>query len=240
MPKVSIVLPPRDSHEMKVLIGEFSGKSKFMPKLKQHGWGRMWASYGPAFDYDDEPWGFDNGAWSAYTKKVSFDEAKFIRRLNRAIDRATYPPIVAVVPDIVGSGLASLAFSEGYLNGSHLVRGWPWFLAVQDGMCIERVRRVMLHYDIAGLFLGGTDEFKKTAPIWCELAHRNNKSFHFARCNREDWYRLAIRIGTDSMDSTRPLRAFTGGEMSRFKRFEQLVTGQCKQLPLMFPETQLD
>lgn len=216
---------------MKVLLGEFNGNSAVMPYLKRHGWGRMWASYGPDWDYDDEPWGFDNGAWAAFANGTEFDATKFKRRMATAVERShcRSNPLVPVVPDIVAGGMGSLAMSERWLSSGDLVSGWGWYLAVQDGMCHERVRRVATHFDCSGLFLGGSDEFKRTAPFWCAFAHTHDMKFHYARCNRESWIRTAIEIGADSIDTTRPVRAFTGGEMGKFRLFEQLVTGKCAQ-----------
>jgi len=213
---------------MIVLLGEFNGKSKVMPYLAKNSWGRMWASYGPTWSYDDEPWGFDNGAWSCYVKGRPFDVAKFKRRLATALERSVYPPVVAVVPDVVGNGLATLA--EAVKWRDELPSEWPWFLAVQDGCCVERVRRELFHWE--GIFLGGTDAFKRTAGLWCELAHRHDKPFHFARCNREAWIRNAIDIGADSIDTTRPVKEYSYGTQkgrSWFRRFEQLVTGNDRQ-----------
>ena len=200
-------------------------------------------SYGPAWEYEDEPWGFDNGAWADQSAGREFDGNRFRKWLNRCRDKQSYPPIVAAVPDIAISGtdvgepgLASLAFSNRWRR--ELPNDWPWFLVVQDGVCPERVRRDLYAYDYAGIFLGGTDKFKQTAPIWCDMAHRHNKLFHFGRCSRIDsWVRMALRIGADSMDTTRWTRAHTAKEKSQFLRFEQVVTGQCPQLSLTFPET---
>jgi len=213
---------------MKVLLGEFNGNSIAMPYLSRHQWGRMWASYGPAFAYEGEPWGFDNGAWSAFVAGKEFPEKRFLRRLDVARQRAAWKPNVCVLPDVVGDGLATLAMAEHWIP--RLGKDWPWYLAVQDGACLERVRRLLPH--VAGLFLGGTNAFKRTAGMWCELAHRHSKRFHFARCNRDPWLRNAIAIGADSIDTTRPVRALTAGEKGRFLRFEQLVTGACPQMEL--------
>jgi hypothetical protein len=211
-----------------VLIGEFNGKSRMMPYLERHGWGRMWASYGPAWSYDGEPWGFDNGAFRAWRKGESFPVGKFRTRIERAMSTQPHPPCVAVLPDVVGDGVATLAQAEHWLP--RLPNSWPWFLAVQDGIYPERVRRLLPR--VAGLFLGGTDAFKRTAGMWCDMAHGADKLFHFARCNREAWIRSALDIGADSIDTTRPLRALTGNEADWFRLFERMVTRQCKQKTL--------
>lgn len=215
---------------MIVLLGEFNGKSRLIPDLQRYGWGRMWASYGPAWSYDGEPWGFDNGAWSAFTKQTPFDGERFQRRMQRAIQKAVYPPAVAVVPDIVQGARDSLVFSLEWLSRCNAE--WPWFLAVQDGLTQRDVEPVVERFD--GLFLGGSDELKGAAARWCRLAHDYGRLFHFGRCNREQWIRNAIEIGADSIDTTRPIRAATGGEPAAYRRFIQLVTGQCPQKSFEF------
>ena len=213
---------------MIVLIGEFNGKSRMMPYLERHGWGRMWASYGPAWSYDGEPWGFDNGAFRAWRKSEPFPAERFERRIAKAKDTQPHPPCVAVLPDVVGNGAATLAQAEYWLP--RLPHLWPWFLAVQDGIDRNAVRDLLPR--VAGLFLGGTDAFKRTAGDWCNMAHDAGKLFHFARCNREPWLRSAIDIGADSIDTTRPIRALTGCEADWFRLFERMVTGRCKQKTL--------
>lgn len=197
---------------MIVLLCEFNGRSPLMPALADNGWGRMWASYGPAWSYDGEPWGFDNGAWSAYRKKEDLNIDQWLRRMVKAADAAPHPPCVAVVPDIVAGGVESLQFS---LTMNHWCRvGWPWFLAVQDGMCAADVRPHLNRF--AGLFLGGSNGFKRQAGEWCKLAHDNGLRFHFGRCNREPWIEDAIRIGADSIDTSRPVRCAVGGQGGYF------------------------
>ena len=222
----------KDRKLPQVLLGEFSGKSRCLPDLKRHGFGRMWSSYGPDWSYEGEPWGFDNGAWSAFAQGEDFPSDKFVRRMSRARNVETQSPILAALPDVVGCGMATLAQSEQWLSSGELVPSWPWFLVAQDGMCPVRALRLIKAYNVSGIFLGGTDEFKKQSAFWCHFAHTHSIGFHYGRCNRETWLRDAIRIGADSIDTTRPVRAAHSGEYSRYMRWVQIATGQDRHVDL--------
>lgn len=178
-----------------------------LARAKRNGWGRMWVHRTPRVAWDGEPWGFDNGAFIDWRRGREFDADGYLLRLDAAV--AVGVPSVAVVPDLVARGLESLAFSMEWLG--KLPPEWPWFLAVQDGMSEADVLPVLGRF--AGLFLGGTDAFKWTAPAWCKLAHNHGRRFHFARCGTMLKLQIARRIGADSCDSAFPL--WTMDRMSR-------------------------
>ena len=91
-----------------VLIGD-TRSLKNVARLKELGWGRMFAGYKPT-PYEGEPWGFDNGAFKNWTDGLPFDEPSFLYRLWQAVSQVG-KPYFAVVPDIVAAGCSSLAFS---------------------------------------------------------------------------------------------------------------------------------
>lgn len=216
---------------MKVLLGEFN-KGKVEQHLIDNKFGRMWASKHPHWSYEGEPWGFDNGAWSAYVNETEFDGQRFKIRMAEAERRAPYGPLVACVPDIVGDGLGTLATSRAWLESG--LPKWNWYIVLQDGVCPERLRRLAMTYKVAGLFLGGTDDFKRTAGHWCRVAHQMGLKFHFGRCNREAWIRNALEIGADSIDTATPLRRAADGDWDKFHAFVRLVKGQDQQQSLPF------
>ncbi|WP_051276524.1 hypothetical protein [Desulfovirgula thermocuniculi] len=162
------------------------------------GWGRMFLLKPPR-PYPGEPWGFDNGAFRCYLRGEPFDRDGFLRRLERAY--AAGRPYLAVAPDIVAGGLESLEFSLRWLE--ELPRDWPWYLAVQDGMGLADVEPVLHRF--AGIFLGGTDAFKATAPHWAALARRHGKRFHYGRAGTPGKLLHAVHCGADSADSSFPL-----------------------------------
>jgi hypothetical protein len=130
-------------------------------------------------------------------------------------------PILAVVPDIVAGGQRSLDFSLDWVM--RLPNGWPWYLAVQDGMETHQVED-SLHL-FSGIFLGGTDRFKRTAYRWCNLAHAHQKRFHYGRAGTIAKLLHAKKIGADSLDSAFPL--WTN---QRLETFAQHVAHDCTQL----------
>src|SRR5579863_8652034 len=148
-----------------VLIGD-TRSFKNIARLKELGWGRMFAGVKPT-PYEGEPWGFDNGAFYNWQHGMPFDEQRFLYRTKIAAEIGK--PFLAVVPDIVAAGCSSLLFSlnwvhrlttgtEGFDLGVAL---WPWYLAVQDGMTIHDVKPYLGLF--AGILLGGSDTFKTQA-----------------------------------------------------------------------------
>ena len=125
-------------------------------------------------------------------------------------------PFMCVLPDIVAGGLESLALSLRWLD--ELPAHLPWYLVVQDGMTAADVEPHL--HRVAGLFLGGTNEFKATAKVWADLAHAHGKLFHFGRAASIPKIQLALASGCDSLDTTFPL--WTNERMSLFQR---LVAG---------------
>ena len=186
---------------MKILLGDTrSRKNQYL--FQMNGWGRMFASDRPfpPFYYAYEPWGFDNGAFVAWTRGNQFPEKVFLKRLDAAL-RVETDPAVAVCPDIVAGGLRSLEFSVNWLK--RLPSWWPWYLAVQDGMTQDAVLDVA--HLFAGIFLGGTDRFKLTAYHWSRLAHFADKKFHYGRAGTLRKIRHAYAVEADSLDSNFPL-----------------------------------
>src|SRR5260370_31611730 len=77
---------------MRILLGDT--RSRRNQELFQvNGWGRMFASDRPfpPFFYPSEVWGFDNGAFVAWTRGNQFPEGVFLRRLDAALRVETGP-----------------------------------------------------------------------------------------------------------------------------------------------------
>jgi hypothetical protein len=185
--------------------------------LRKHGIGRMFIST-PIRPYPGEKWGFDNGAFKDYLHGKKFDADRFLRCLEKAIRIAEeyHPPYLAVLPDIVKGGLESLELSLLWLEKLKDIP-FPWYLAVQDGIPPEEVERVLKSYpQIRGIFLGGTDEFKRTAYFWSSLAKEYGRRFHYARAGSIKKVRDALSSGCNSLDSSLPLWSYE--KLMRFLR----------------------
>lgn len=183
---------------MQILIGDGSGK-RLKRICQQYGIGRMLCQNWPEL-YEDEPYGFDNGAWGfreeGWTPK---NEGKWLVRLNRVMGFA-WKPYMAILPDIVAGGDKSLELSISWIGN---LPDWPWYLAVQDGMTVAKVIDVLDRVD--GIFLGGSDSYKKYAGYWCKTAHHLGKKFHYGRAGTLNKLAHAIAIKADSLDSAFPL-----------------------------------
>ena len=176
--------------------------------------------------YEGEPWGFDNGAFVAWMRKLPFPEEQFLRRLDKAVEVGI--PYIAVCPDLVAQGVKSLEFSMSWLP--QLPKEWPWYLAVQDGMTWNDVESVIRNF--AGLFLGGSDEFKRTAWTWRVLSRNYGKKFHYGRAGVERKIRHAYWADADSLDSAAPLWT-----VKKFEVFKELIdSGVSPEKSLFKPE----
>jgi hypothetical protein len=217
-----------------VLIGD-TRSLKNISRLKELGWGRMFAGVKPT-PYEGEPWGFDNGAFYNWQHGEAFDEARFLYRTWQAAAYVLGNPYLAVVPDIVAGGCSSLAFSLKWIERLRttwlpvephcdfplpdkyarvFVGCWPWYLAVQDGMTTHDVNPYLPQFD--GIFLGGSDAFKSQAWRWRVFAKDNGKPFHYGRAGTLPKLESALKMKADSLDSAYPL-----WEAKRFAKFQEM------------------
>ena len=196
---------------MQILLGE-TRKLSFVKMMETLGWGRICTVQIPR-PYPGEPWAFDNGAFGAWLKDLPFPEVQFLKRLDVAFKVGI--PYFGVVPDLVAQGTKSLEFSLKWIDS--LPMEWPWYLAVQDGMTCQDVEPIIHQFD--GIFLGGTNKFKETAPSWSKLAKDYDMPFHYGRAGTYKKLIHAYECEADSIDSSTPL--FTS---DRFTAFINLVT----------------
>lgn len=188
---------------------------KLVDRLIANGWGRLFC--GKPRPRAGEPWALDNGVFSSWKTGKPWNESAFLRSVSFAVD--LHAPLFAVLPDVVGGGVDSLRHSMAWRAR---LPALPWFLAVQDGMTIDDVASVLP--DVAGLFLGGTDAFKASARVWCDLAHAHGRRFHYARTSTEHRLRAAIECGADSADSSQML--WSQEHWARFERWWRDLNAQ--------------
>jgi hypothetical protein len=192
------------------LIGE-STSERVTRVCEEHGWGRMWVNrrVRPVMG---ELWGLDNGAFGAWKRGESWDESRWLKKLDGALSAGN--PYLVVAPDILGLGEMSLSFSSKWLQDPRLPKMLPWYLALQDGMTEEMVKPYLGGF--SGLFMGGTNDFKPQAPSWCRFAHSMGMRFHYARCSSVGTMHWCRNFGADSADSTQPL--WSNDKFNRFLR----------------------
>ena len=192
-----------------ILTGE-STAAKMVTLLKANGVGRIWAHKTRIQTYEGERWAFDSGVYSYYTRGTPVRWDHYRRRLDHAVGQQSLigSPYLNAVPDIVGGGAESLELSMKWLPQ---LPDWPHYLVVQDGMNLGVVKSVLGSF--AGIFLGGTDRFKATAPIWSTIAHAAGKRFHYGRAGTLKAIRHARFSRADSLDSSFPLWSYERFEL---------------------------
>ena|GEM_PF-1602481 len=186
--------------------------------------GRIGRKFQP---YDGERWAFDNGAFAFWNAKLEYNFDRFVEAMNWldqeiVVHNRRVPPVFAVVPDLPMRGRESLEFSKLWLRKTReIMGGWqhtdwyregrlrfwmPWYLAVQDGMTPADLEEpydgVPLICYFEGIFIGGSDEFKATAPEWRKLLNYWSGKLHFARASSVRRLDQAIAAGANSVDST--------------------------------------
>lgn len=138
------------------------------------------------------PFACDNDAFISYTNRTPWDEAAWIKMLER-VKLTRLPPLWVLVPDTVGNRAETL---EKWHQYSPVAKkyGWPIAFAVQDGMTSSDVPK-----DSDVIFVGGTDSFK-----WKSLNHwtDNFPRVHVGRVNRVEMLESCERLGCESVDGT--------------------------------------
>lgn len=202
-------------------------------RMRELGWGRMFTNEMPR-PYEGEPWALDNGVFVAFRGQARWPEEKFnllVERVDRRVRQGQLStPLFVVLPDKVADP-TSLRFTVDWYNRQGAWRyDLPFYLVLQNGMRERDVGRLVEKSDgaIRGLFLGGDDDFKLTAPAWRRLAQdKLGVAFHFARVSSIQRLRAAYEMGADSADSAQALRT-----LPIFERYERAwleLTGRGSQ-----------
>lgn len=160
-----------------------------------------------------EDWQFvlDNGAYSAYSNNIPWEEERFYSYVKRLVDN-NLTPMFVVLPDIVAGGIQSLNRSVTHIP--RLPEAWEKYLPVQDGMVDEDVIPILEQVD--GIFVGGTVVWKwRTAERWCHLAHTFGLKCHIGRVNSERQLLSAKNVGADSVDGSSASRNHTTNRLFR-------------------------
>jgi hypothetical protein len=172
------------------------GSRRNMEALRERRWRLLLSPTHPT-PYADLRFGIDNGAWRAYQTKTQFEESAF----EHLVDRLGCAADFVILPDIVGGGSDSLAFSVSWLPRLRTLK--HLLLPIQDGMNAHDVGMVLRQAPRVGLFLGGTTEFKlQQMYAWGMVAHAWNRWFHVGRVNSIRRVRLCAEAGADSFDGS--------------------------------------
>lgn len=165
--------------------------------LLRHGWRCLLSPVAPRLPAGFEGrYALDNGAWTAFQRKESWDEGAFVETLGKYGAGADW----VVSPDIVEGGAASLALSKAWLSAC-LDACRVVLVAVQDGM--EAIDVEHLLGPRVGLFVGGSTEWKEQSlGMWGQLAEKSGCWLHVGRVNSQRRIRWCHEVGADSFDGS--------------------------------------
>lgn len=203
-----------------------TGKREFVDAMKERGIGRIMQRGLLRLNslYPGERWCFDNGAFADWTNGREFNDEQFWADLTR-IERSVCRPQFVVAPDLPGQP-RSIWHSYAWMQHAHAWArdAFRWYLPVQDGTDPDEVGEMLALGQgyFAGLFIGGTDKFKATAPQWATVAHTHGLPCHYGRASTPAKLQHARSSGCDSADTSHPL-----WESKRFWRW--LATGSGHQ-----------
>lgn len=142
----------------------------------------------------------DNGAWPAHAQEIPWNEAAFVRALDRFGAGADF----VVVPDVVADREASLIRTRAWLP--RLIARPELrliLIAVQDGMTHDEITQLVELDPRIGLFIGGSTEWKLSAIMpWGRWAKEREIYMHVGRVNSSKRIALCAQAGADSFDGT--------------------------------------
>lgn len=193
--------PARAERSRLIAYASRTGTRRNLEALRRAGW-RLLVS--PTGDHRHEGFRYalDNGAWTAFQKGVPFDEALFLRAVERLGQYADW----IVLPDRVGDALGTLELAERWwprLRGAGLL-----LLALQDG--VEEAAVLDVLRPGMGLFIGGSTAYKEqSARGWGRFARAHSLYLHMGRVNTVRRVSVAAEAGCHSIDGTSATRFAT-------------------------------
>lgn len=173
-----------------------TGTRRNLAALRAAGW-RLLVSARGVLRTEGFAYGLDNGAWTAFQRGESFDEAAF----RDAVDQLAIGADFVVAPDIVAGGLESLRYSIAWLPWC-LQRTRRVLIAVQDGVDSSHVAPLL--GSRVGVAIGGSTEWKEAQlgrRVWAGVPY-----LHVLRVNSARRVRLCAATGADSFDGSGPSR----------------------------------
>lgn len=165
-------------------------------QIKENGFGLVYSPYDMRMERTDIPYILDNGAFTAYSKNIPWDEDLFYK----SVSKYQHYDFV-VIPDIVAGGESSLKLSIEHIDRLE----HPRYLAVQNGISGGDCLKVIPHID--GIFVGGDMVWKlREVEYWCNYAHKHGLKCHIGRVGTKTLYDWVMQCGADSVDGSTPVR----------------------------------
>ena len=202
---------------MKIYLGNV-GKLSYIDICRTEGYGICYLANHWSYPKAGVSWFLDNGAFHCWKNEKPFDSKAFRESLWKVEKSCSYPDFI-VCPDIVAGGLNSLSFSLRWLQ--EIPAGLPVYIAVQDGMKPDDIKRYISLFD--GVFVGGTTGWKWRHLLeWVDFAHSNGLPCHVGRAGKYRDMLSARTYGVDSIDSSTVPQANRNGPFKQYDGFRRL------------------
>lgn len=161
----------------------------------------------------DAPYFVDNGCFNPEGEE--WPQEKFLGRLGDIGEKMPREPEFVVLPDVWGDGMLSLVRSAQWVDDVAAFE-YDYYLPVQDGMPVEQAVRAAVEIGAAGVFVGGSDEFKREyAGQFSMTAHDYGLKCHIGKPGPSlSWAR---DLGVDSVDTASIVR---NGYWNRLRKLE--------------------
>jgi hypothetical protein len=176
-----------------------TGTKRNLEALRSAGW-RLMVSARGVLRTEGFPYALDNGAWTAFQKKESFDGEAFKKAVAMLGDEADF----IVLPDIVAGGRASLDMSVRWWHHLRTLPGGgkaPLLVPVQNGMQPHDLRCLVGPH--LGIFIGGTTDWKlSTMRQWGDFGREHSAYVHVGRVNTARRIHACIAAGAHSFDGS--------------------------------------
>lgn len=203
-----------------------TGTKTTLEALRGKGHWRLLVSATGVLRTEGFPYALENGAFTAYNQGIPFDETAFENALTLLGRDADF----VVVPDIVGEGERSLAFSMEWLPRV-LDATQVALIPVQNGIEPRHVESLI--GPRVGIFVGGDDKARggwkeRTTPAWAALARRHGAWCHVGRVNTARRIAICTTAGATSFDGT---------SVAKFPKTLPLVDRAARQIGLALEES---
>ena len=175
-----------------------------LQSLSAYPWKWILSPFGPFHNARTRPYVCDNGAFPCHLKGKPFDDARFLKFLDKYGSEAEW----VVCPDAVGDKSRTLEMASEWLPALSEHR---LLLALQDGMTEEDILPFI--DQIHGIFLGGSSEWKEASMFqWGIIARKHGLYYHVGRVNTVRRIKKCMRSNVDSFDGSGMAKFSAHGE----------------------------
>ena len=184
-----------------------TGTKRNLEVMRKHDWGILISPYDPYLPEGFNHMCLDNGAWTAHTKGIDWDQKLFEKALAKFGASADF----VVAPDIHQGGASSLALSKAWISPL-LNQCKKVLIPIQDGMSPDEISPLLS--ERVGIFLAGSFDYRwRHVAMWGHVAKSTACHFHVAIVNSIKRMETCQIYGVHSFDGSGPSRFASKAEL---------------------------